>query len=245
MGTDIHPIVQVRKGDGWGIVDIPAGDRYGNILNDRNYNLFAVLGDVRNGFGFAGVKTSSGFEPISSSRGLPEDAGFEMDKHFNIRCAQHSTGSREEDESIWDCNECHWFGDHSHSYVTLRELLDYDWDGKTTELTGVIPLRSKDWPGNVSYKEYRTTDRFLNEMPRSYSGDDVAGPGVVTVTEPIAQALLAIPVSEFDKTNYYVQIVRHVSVSYAVGPDFMDKALPWLRGLGEPDDVRIIFGFDS
>ncbi len=84
MGTDIHSIVQVRKAAErfrlLGINDAPpaapgewvtvgvavAGD-------PRSYNTFAMLADVRNGRGFAGIKTSDGFPVIHEPRGLPSD----------------------------------------------------------------------------------------------------------------------------------------------------------------------------
>ena len=41
---------------------------------DRNYNLFAILANVRNGTAFAGCKTGEGFNPISNPKGVPSDA---------------------------------------------------------------------------------------------------------------------------------------------------------------------------
>ena len=73
MGTDIHLVVQVRRDGAWHFVDIPKEERYGNILDHRWYDLFSILGNVRNGYGFAGVTTGSGFVPISDQRGLPKD----------------------------------------------------------------------------------------------------------------------------------------------------------------------------
>ena len=71
------------------------------IFDVRDYDLFAMLADVRNGRGFAGCVTGDGFEPISKPKGLPEDIGIDLKKH-----------------SDGDCG-------HSASYLTLKELLDY------------------------------------------------------------------------------------------------------------------------
>jgi hypothetical protein len=66
------------------------------VANDRrNYDLFAVLADVRN---YNGIIT-----PISPPKGIPEDV---------------SPVIREEIE-YWDSDG------HSHSYLTLKELKDY------------------------------------------------------------------------------------------------------------------------
>lgn len=66
MGTDIHWQTQARKSDAW--VDIE--DKF---EGNRNYMLFAWLGDVRNGYGFAGTATHHPLTPLQSSRGVPKD----------------------------------------------------------------------------------------------------------------------------------------------------------------------------
>lgn len=74
---------------------------------NRNYGLFAILADVRNGTGFAGVKTGEPTTPIDLPRGLPDDAS-----------------------EVYLAEVEHWGVDgHSHTYFTLAELLDHDWDG--------------------------------------------------------------------------------------------------------------------
>ena len=67
METDIHSIAQVRRNGSWETVAI-------SVCGDpRSYNTFAMLADVRNGRGFAGIKTSDGFPYIHKPRGLPAD----------------------------------------------------------------------------------------------------------------------------------------------------------------------------
>jgi hypothetical protein len=85
------------------------------IYDGRNYNLFGILADVRNGRGFAGIRTGDGFIPISEPKGLPDDV---------------SETVQEESDN--------WEGDgHSHSYFSLTELLDYDWT-QNTKSTGWV-----------------------------------------------------------------------------------------------------------
>lgn len=69
--------------------------------SNRNYVVFAVLGDVRNGSGFAGSFTHTPVIPISSNRGIPDDVLPE-------------TRAVLSDE-------------HSPSWCMLSEVLDYDW----------------------------------------------------------------------------------------------------------------------
>ena len=66
MGTDIHIVVEIYKDHGWHLTDIVPSQ-------DRNYRAFAVLADVRNGYGFAGFSTGDAVIPISEPRGLPDD----------------------------------------------------------------------------------------------------------------------------------------------------------------------------
>jgi hypothetical protein len=81
----------------------------GWLYDGRNYDLFAILANVRNGRGFAGVKTGLGFNPIAEPKGLPEDvSGY-------VKAASDQ-----------------WDGDgHSHSWHTLADLLAYDWHQMT------------------------------------------------------------------------------------------------------------------
>lgn len=103
MGTDIHLFVERRTPDGWESLDTWIEGRRGyaypswdnRFYSDRNYDLFAVLADVRN---------SGGFKPISPSRGLPGDLSPNLRKYSQL-------------------------GDnHNHSWLMLRELVEYDWD---------------------------------------------------------------------------------------------------------------------
>lgn len=86
MGCDIHGVVQMRYSkDGKYGTDGP-------IEDSRNYAVFSVLADVRNGYDIT---------PISPPRGVPAD--FDGDEGE--------------------------LGDHSFSWVTLTEVLEWPhWD---------------------------------------------------------------------------------------------------------------------
>jgi len=114
MGCDIHFFVEVKQADGtWKWVK----DKDKPFYDGRNYDLFAILADVRNGHGFAGSKTGDGFNPISDPRGLPTDASSEV---------------REKAEDWGDDG-------HSHSYLSVAELRSFDW-GQTTGHQGHVNL---------------------------------------------------------------------------------------------------------
>jgi len=121
MGCDIHFYVEKKIGDQWVTADVWEDDKYDegcktvdykkHFYSGRSYNLFSILADVRNGHGFAGVKTGEGFNPISEPRGVPDDC-----------CIEYRTMMAD-----------YGFDGHSHSYFTLAELLAYDWTQETTQ----------------------------------------------------------------------------------------------------------------
>lgn len=109
------------------------GKIYGHWYDSRNYNVFSILADVRNGYGVAGADTGDGFEPISSNRGIPDDI------------APQNKQWMEE-------------GDHSTTWVTLDEVDAYDWERETTKRGWVTPSeflrfkiegRPSSWSGSV------------------------------------------------------------------------------------------------
>lgn len=95
MGTDIHIVAEVyNKTEGkWHLSEAV-------MPSDRNYWAFAIMADVRNGYGFAGVSIGGRLTPIDNPRGLPSDISEEAKEVY--------------------------LGDHSRSYLTLYELMDYD-----------------------------------------------------------------------------------------------------------------------
>lgn len=97
MGCDIHSIAQVRRFGYWETVATHVGG------DDRNYHTFAILADVRNGYGFAGVPTSETWPVVSAPRGLPDDIEPE-DRDSELSVPKY------------------YFGDHSFSYLSLEEL---------------------------------------------------------------------------------------------------------------------------
>ena len=103
MGTDIHSIAQVKRDGRWTTVAI------GIDGDQRSYNTFAMLANVRNGYGFAGCRTSTGFPVIHEQRGLPEDLKTNEDNGLLI----NKTDLDEEPM---------YLGDHSFSWCTLAEL---------------------------------------------------------------------------------------------------------------------------
>jgi hypothetical protein len=188
MGCDIHDIVQVRDEQGkWNTV-------IDNFLDGRHYNLFAVIGDVRNYYDI---------KPIASYRGIPWDVEWDEDSYQ--------------------------FGDHSQSWVTLEELLNYDWN-QTVEVNCVI-----------SYSDFLKWDK--KSYPEFSASASIAGTEQDGTFRKITTVdMRSMPIEMDPNLSYYVRIYFTRTVrQLAWIPNKMAK----LVSLGEPDEVRWVFGFDS
>lgn len=214
MGCDIHLYVEKKNPvsgkwepdgkfvdkHGEGYADIPYEER---IYSDRNYDLFAILADVRNGRGFAGCKTGEGFVPISSPRGLPSDVSPQV-KSVSVD---------------WGVDG------HSHSYFTVEELDKYDWSQETVGQGYITPDVYDGW--------------FDRDEPAYPHCGDVGGPNVIKYAE--AEWLSA---GKPRREGVYILVQWNMMYSVAAG-SFFTKALPKLRKMGHPDEVRIVFWFDN
>src|SRR4030095_12024926 len=114
-GWTQQELAHIEKAKAAGMLIMPAS------FDARRYSLFGILGNVRNGSGFAGVDTGDSWPSITDRRGLPADSPIDI--------------NRESDYDEPDGK--HWLGDHSHTYVTLDELLAFDWDGTVCETRGL------------------------------------------------------------------------------------------------------------
>lgn len=258
MGTDIHMAVEVKKNGRWER-RLPVGDERDPYLveqakkaqasrtddwgksyyprraqvtwfDHRNYDAFAILANVRNGHGFAGIPTGGGFVPISDPRGLPDDLSPEVRKLDYM--------SRPEDDDTHEDEHDVNLGDHSQSWLSLEELLAYDWNQTTTHY-GCLPLATF-----VDRIEKNKTG-----FPDSYSGG-ISGPGIVLLSR--ADALTRLHgggIAERKGEHVYVREEWTSTYAEAAGALY-DRLVPNLKALAEregvsPADVRIVFGFDS
>jgi len=262
MGTDIHVATEVRRGGAWHPADKWKDDdgylsNYDSaVYTGRNYDLFAMLAGVRNGRGFAGVATGSGFEPLAEPRGIPDDVSDVVGR--------------------WARD-----GDHSHSYATVAELLAYDWTRKTVK-TGIVHLAElarwktrghpESWSGGIGGAGIEVFDadqavpiveRALAERPPYTSGRQPdwytlmhsSGSGIFGGGAPRAhagdeeqQAVLdhvwSMLVSELGCERPHFRVSWGASYSEQAG-SFLSETMPRLWRLGAPEDVRIVFWFDS
>ena len=143
MGTDIHLATEVRVEGIWSYYPSmlrwdDEGFNYDNDPSCRQYSLFALLADVRNGFGFAGIVTHTPLEPLFPGRGLPED--------------RDTTTYNEADENA------PWLGEHSFTWADFYELKEVNWDDTYIVTTGVVlAARAKLMKDGEQPEEYSTS----------------------------------------------------------------------------------------
>lgn len=226
MGCDIHFYVETlvdgvwKTADSWEMeyeaLSVPYQKAF---YSDRNYDLFAIFADVRNGFGFAGTPTGRGFVPISAPRGIPAD------------CCQEYRDA-----------VAHWNGDgHSHSFLLVSEFQSYDWTQTTVKSGWVtrsqyarfkINGEPNSWCGMISGMSVQHISNSKMEALDQKNGK----------YNPWAQfhakedGLIA--------NKEYTQIEWEVSYHHAA-KGFLAETLPRLWRLGAPDKVRCLFFFDN
>lgn len=249
MGTDIHGVFQRFDSQQKRWVGVPS-----NYSQNRHYQLFAVLADVRNGTGFAGVKTGDAVEPISEPRGYPldfvraiaeyDDSG---DKHIvkGTTMGAESSPEGNDDYYLLESPEVRdprrqefykpednvlWMGDHSHSWLTGEEMLAWFESAPIVTKRGIISLKQfESWPGEGA--------------PEGGWSGGVWGQRCKTVTPEGARHILAERAAgrEVPDFDYYVDIEWRQSLKEELAYFFEEVA----RLVTEHGQVRFVFGFDS
>lgn len=221
MGCDIHVYVEVKKDEIWHwhkplisnsnydndrpIDDYNTPEKEEDGYDGRNYNLFGILANVRNGRGFAGLRTGDGFNPIATPKGIPSDVDPEILAEIDD-----------------------WGSDgHSHSYLTLAEILDYDWE-QVTESQGYI-----------SAEEYEKWDK--KSEPDHYCGG-ISGRNILTVT---GAAYLQNHGTFEPKLEVYILVKWVMTYRKAAGASWWEVVDRLKTYAKQFSDVRLTFFFDN
>ena len=221
MGCDIHLYVEKynEAKKVWEFIEPPSGwDKFAeengytpNWYQGRNYNLFAILADVRNGVGFAGVDTGDSLETIAPPKGTPKDASEDYKAIF-------------ED----------WGEDgHSHSFLTVREILDFPgWEKGGTY---------RGWVNMEGYEHYLT-----HGQPEAWCGGISGGKVKHVSNEKMGEMADSKLAGVLDIQNYYTQIEWTRGYKDSC-PFFVQTIMPKLVELAgsDPSSVRINFFFDN
>lgn len=230
MGTDIHSIAQVNRDGQWQTVAV------GIDGDQRSYNTFAMLANVRNGYGFAGCRTSTGFPVIHEQRGLPED--LEADENAGLRvnksdlvCAWDWDGNVKPINSLeaWHVKyideEPLYLGDRSFSWCTLTELRTFIENvAKKTEtrIVGVVDL--------AAYNLHKQTGQRYTDWCGM-----ISGPGIVVESDPPG------PRATHVQTSWPVNAAESSRLCE------IEAALSLVaeRTGAAPESIRFVYGFDS
>lgn len=222
MGCDIHLFVERREDDQWVSADtwepIPETEqeyedgrvrrRTKVFYGERRYDLFAILADVRNGRGFAGRDFGYRLRPIAKPRGLPDDTSQEV---------------RDEADRWGDDG-------HSHSWLTLAELLAFDWDQTVTQrgAASAVGLR------NALTQDGTTIVTAVLE-------EDALDPEYIDYIKR-RKDIPEETKAELLGPQYYVIWRRAYRI---LAGSFYTETIPALLQIGVPEDVRIVFWFDN
>lgn len=247
MGCDAHPCIEIKGRNGrWGLKD--SKDRYWkliernettyedlrkirpsymNVLGDRNYVLFAVIADVRN----------HNITPLPfAGRGVPKDVAKATLKDI-------PTG--DEDDG--------WSDYHSHTWFTVQELLDTDWDQVAAHdemalfADDFVEWKDGGHPSNLDkaqYVRYRAQwHKGVGNYHRQVTEEEMT---LLLLTEPVKKLVRR-------------RKSRHGNVREKLGPyvnallprTYRDlvpgliEVIPDLQRLGPPDRVRVVIAFDN
>lgn len=219
MGCDIHMWAEIKKRDKWETVGEEFDEtHYTDEQKEnakkvhepygyRNYDLFAILADVRNGYGFAGCDTGDGFVPIlDERRGVPDDV----------------TELVKKDIDEWDIDG------HSHHWLTLKEIIDYDWS-QTTKSRGYVGAG-----GYEHFKKYGKPDGWC-------------GGGNFTVVSNDEMDKLIAEDSELLKGFLKTQVEWETTYYEEAGERWwtvVEQMKELAKDVG-PEKFRIVFFFDN
>lgn len=223
MGCDIHSVAQIRKIGHWETIAVEiSGD-------NRNYDTFGMLADVRNGFGFAGCDTGDAYEPIAEPRGLPSE--FIVDDDYNHLLDFEFFSEFDEKRSSPFTRI--WMGDHSHSWLLLSEMKNYvkknehrkrNKRGYVTEAT-YLAFRDKGFKF-VEWSNGVYGDNIISMTSEQYEALDKKFP---LRKEIYVQAEWTENYDENKKLVEIIAALESLAQKYSVGTG----------------DIRFVFGFDS
>ena len=162
----------------------------------------------------AGVRNYGTIIPIADDKGIPADVSQEIG-------AEHTR----------------WGADvHSASYLTVQELLAFDWEQTIKETSSVKMDWYEAWllkgkKGNPVTEHIPFRDAAYKELPEEEMEK------ILSSKSEKLRVLL-------DDVSYFCQMSIDVPYSEFTKA-FLTKTIPALQKLGEPEDVRMVFWFDN
>lgn len=209
MGCDIHAYLEVKDKSGSWISADPWRAKYPDeslsvpyhcrVYHDRNYDLFGFLADVRNG------TWGQELPVVASPKGFPNDASKEVSA----------------------ANEDYGVDGHSHTWLTLRELLSAlkRAESEVIEFNGAVSPN----PDNPELVAWLALDERKTPPPVGYSAGGWGPEG---------------PTPHFKWTQTVDEIIGNEvrMIARRMGDAAMEYGI-W--GDDREDRVRMVFWFDN
>lgn len=193
----------------------------------RNYNLFAILANVRNGPGPYSACAQLESFPL---RGKPTDMSAALQIHAT------------------DPSSFGYLGEHSFSYLSLADIDQFDWT-KQAACVGYLPVSRQAYAYDrdrlLTFYEWHAIGRNAPGLVHQHTDNQ----HVLEIAEALELRLDRPKIAEAYKPNM-ARVRITWSQSYAeIAKDFLQFCERRLRPLADqarsPHAVRIVFGFDS
>lgn len=208
MGTYAKFYVEQKSNDGkWHIVDSLTKAVQKETI--QCYDLYAILANVRN---------YEDFKCICEPKGMPEDSPLYSRYRNN-----YDTGE------FWDT--------HSHSWLTLKEILDFDWEQK---------IIHRYWLNPIEYADYKKTGEIPDGPNPRDSKESKIRQGEWPVTcKMMDESTIRLAM----QSNWIVQVDGDSETYHeASGNLFFKIVVEPMKQLvsdnGTSEDIRIVFWFD-
>lgn len=265
MGTDIHPLVEIKKDgewyvpeeqyriehDTWGDEEYVYMTTFGEkeiVRSYRNYSSFAILADVRNGIGFAGVDTGDRVEPFDYPRGMPNDVS-DMGRRW-FEQADHTPSYFSLEELKKGFSENYFKTINKRGWVDYKTFSRFMWDNEMTEYD------INNMSDNDIEKMYNT--RAIRS-PETWSGG-VSGSRIIHLSfRDMLQWYKKYglihdykDIEDEDDRETLINVYVNIQWTKLIG-DTIPLVKDWIQELSsyakehdlEDDEIRVLFYFDS
>lgn len=215
MGCDIHFYVERNVGRKWQSCDTWDVEKESKDPFVPYEKSFYNNRNYRLFSILAGIRNSHNFLPIDSPRGLPPGCSPV------IKATSKSWG----------------VDGHSHSYFTIKELLEFDWT-QTTKLSGYIDLET--------FERWNRWGRQHGEYPASWCGGVGGGTTKIVSNEEMEKLVEQYKDFSVPESLKRVFSLFEWETSYhRAADDFWSDTIPRLLALGSPEEIRVVFWFDN
>lgn len=209
MGSDIYGSFQKQTLPGiW--VDIETEYKF-----NRHYQFFAFIGDVRNGYGFAGIKTGEPIKSPLAHRDLPGEIKKLNEEYENY--GQY-------------VDDCTYYGEYSRSHFLLKEYLESL--NTLGNITKTCIISKED---HLEWSKTSVLESGLRKEPECSTFGGIYGKDILVVNDN------AVELNEY--TSYtHVRIEYEINLKDEF-QYFTDEVNRLIEVHGT-DQIRFVYGFD-